>query len=307
LQQATDGRPKRISIADLDETVRSYPSEVRTDKSRLIFTLAVTIISHFFGRQWVENNIIQDEAHSRPGGFFRMDFSSDYEREKKTFRVVDFAETLFNLQHIRGFDDRVDQMRSGQVEATYAEFDFARFLYIHDVDFRFVIPSGVKGKDYDFGITYADGRDACADAKCRLDMLRHPLDAARSKNLPADQPGIVFIKVPQVWLDEVSVRRRMDEVVNDFLRGTQRIVSVVVYATVLVHLPKQEMMWMRHQFREITNPNHRFDQSKNWALFRDYKVPEEWKGMPPKWVRVFSRGWRPVDDALEGAADDGAS
>ena len=91
------------------------------------------------------------------------------------------------------------------------------------------------------------------------------------------------------------------------LRGTQRIVSVVVYATVLVHLPKQEMMWMRHQFREITNPNHRFDQSKNWALFRDYKVPEEWKGMPPKWVRVFSRGWRPVDDALEGAADDGAS
>jgi hypothetical protein len=308
-------RPKRISIADLDETVRSYPSEVRADKGRLIFTLAVTIISHFFGRQWVEDNIIQDAAHSRPDGFFRMDFSSDYEREKKTFRVVDFAETLFNLQHIPGFDDRVDQMRSGQVEATYAEFDFARFLYIHDVDFRFVIPSGVKGKDYDFGITYTDGRDACADAKCRLeeteiraDTLRHPLDAARSKNLPADRPGIVFIKVPQTWLDEASVRRRMYEVVNDFLRGTKRIVSVVVYATVLVHLSKREMMWMRHQFREITNPNHRFDQSKNWAVFRDYKVPEEWKGMPPKWVRVFSRGWRPEDDAvLEGATDDRAS
>ncbi len=64
----------------------------------------------------------------------------------------------------------------------------------------------------------------------------------------------------------------MYEVVNDFLRGTKRIVSVVLYATVLVHLSKQEMMWMRHKFREITNSDHRFDQSKNWAMFRDYKA-----------------------------------
>jgi hypothetical protein len=200
LKQLRMDRPRHISISDLKETVRGYPPEVRADKGCLIFTLAVTIISHFFGRQWVGDHIIQDATHSRRTGIFRMDFSSDYEREKKTFRVVDFAETLFNLQSIPGFDDRVDQMRSGQVEATYAEFDFARFLHIHDVDFQFVIPSGVKGKDYDFGIAYADGRDACADTKCRLeeteiraDTLRHPLDAARSKNLPADRPGIVFI------------------------------------------------------------------------------------------------------------------
>ena len=66
-------------------------------------------------------------------------------------------------------------MRSGQVEPTYAEFDFARFLYIHDVDFRFVIPSGVKGKDYDFGITYADGRDTCADASISVPDQNAPL------------------------------------------------------------------------------------------------------------------------------------
>src|SRR5262249_31736951 len=66
-------------------------------------------------------------------------------------------------------DDRVDQMRAGQVEATFAEFDFARFLYLHDIAFKFVTPTGVKGKDYDVGIEYTDGREACADAKCRLE------------------------------------------------------------------------------------------------------------------------------------------
>jgi hypothetical protein len=83
-------------------------------------------------------------------------------------------------------------MRAGQVESTFAEFDFARFLYIHDVGFKFVRPVGVKGKDYDVGIEYSD-REACADAKCRLedtevraDTIRNSLVKARTNNLPPE-------------------------------------------------------------------------------------------------------------------------
>lgn len=97
----------------------------------------------------------------------------------------------FNLQHIDGFDDRIDQMRAGQIEATFAEFDFGRFLYLHDIAFRFVEATGVKGKDYDCAIQYADGREACADAKCRLEetemraeTVRNSLNKARSKQPP---------------------------------------------------------------------------------------------------------------------------
>ena len=149
-----------ISFPDLMETARSFPQEVRGDKDRLTFTLAVSVIRHFFGQQWCEDHVIQDAAHSRPAGFLRLDFARGFEGERKASRVLDFAETLFNLQRIEGFDDRVDQMRSGQVEATFAEFDFARFLYLHDIAFKFVTPTGVKGKDYDFAIEYADGREA---------------------------------------------------------------------------------------------------------------------------------------------------
>ena len=148
---------------------KSFPQEVRNNANRLTFTMAVSVIRHFFGQPWCEDQIIQNAAHSRPAGFLRLDFTPGFEGERKTSRVLDFAETLFNLQHIEGFDDRVDQMRAGQIEETFAEFDFGRFLYLHDIAFKFVKASGVKGCDYDCRIAYADGREACADAKCRLE------------------------------------------------------------------------------------------------------------------------------------------
>jgi hypothetical protein len=189
-------------------------------------------------------------------------------------------------------------MRAGQVEAMFAEFDFARFLFLHDIAFRFVTPTGVKGEDYDFGIEYADGREACADAKCRLegtevraDTVKNSLNKARTNNLPPDKPGIIFLKVPQAWLEQESVRKGIYAVVEGFLHNTERIVSVVVYATVSMELVEQRMMLMRHRFHQFLNASHRFDMTKSWALFKDYKVPEEWGGMHPKWERVFSQGF----------------
>jgi hypothetical protein len=156
----------------------------------------------------------------------------------------------------------------------------------------------VKGEDYDFGIQYADGREACADAKCRLEgtemraeTVKNSLTKARTKNLPADKPGVIFVKVPQPWLEDETVRRGIYATVESFLRNTERVVSVVIYAIYSLELTDRKMTLLRHRFHEFLNPMHRFDRSKNWALFKDYKVPPEWGGMHPKWVRVFSMGF----------------
>lgn len=289
--------PHRIFLPDLEATRSSFAQEIRDDERRETFTLAVSVIRHFF-KQWYMDHIFQDAAHSLPDGFMRINYTPGPEGEKKTTRVLDFAENLFNLQHIEGFDDRVNQMRTGSIEVTFAEFDFARFLYIHDIDFKFVVACGVAGKDYDFSVKYADGREACADAKCRLEAtemraetILNSLKKARSNNLPSDQPGVIFVKVPQAWLEDEGMRQGIYATVRDFLRNTKRIVSVVVYAVLVTELKEREMMLIRHRFHEFDNEEHRFDNSKNWMLFRDYKVPEEWGGMPPKWHRVFSQGF----------------
>ncbi len=123
------------------------------------------------------------------------------------------------------------------------------------------------------------------------DTVKNSLNKARTNNLPRDKAGIIFVKVPQVWLEQEDVRRGIRAVAEGFLRNTKRIVSVVVYATVMRELGEQRMMLMRHRFEEFPNACHRFDMTKSWALFKDYKVPEEWGGMHPKWVRVFSQGF----------------
>jgi hypothetical protein len=254
-------------------------------------------VRHFFGHQWYLDHVFQDAARSRPDGFMRIDYTPGAVGESKTSRLLDFAENLFNLQHIDGFDDRVNQMRAdSMIESTFAEFDFARFLYIHDIDFKFVVPCGVAGKDYDYRIRYADCREVCADAKCRLEgtqmrteTIVNALKKARSNNLPHDEPGAVFVKVPASWLEDEAMRRGIAETVRGFLRNTQRIVSVVIYAVVMIELKDRKMMLMRHRFQEFDNLGHRFDRSKGWLLFRDYQAPKEWGGMPPKWHRIFSQ------------------
>jgi hypothetical protein len=291
-------RVRRISLADLEDTRRSFSQEIRDTKSREIFTLAVSIIRHFFGHQWYLDHIFQDAEGSHPDGFMRIDYTPGLIGELKKSRVLDFAENLFNLQHVEGFDDRVEQMRTGSIEATFAEFDFGRFLYIHDIDFKFVTPCGVADQDCDYRIRYADGREVCADAKCRLEgtemraeTIMNALRKARTNNLPPDEPGAVFVKVPQSWLEDEPTRRAIYATVRDFLRNTKRVVTVVIYAVVVKELKEKKMMLMRHRFHEFENADHRFDRSNSWVLFRDYKVPEEWGGMPPKWHRILSQGF----------------
>lgn len=203
------------------------------------------------------------------------------------------AESLFNLQQIEGFDDCIAQMKGGgdKIEATCAELDFGRFLYIHDVDFRFVVRTMTKGKDYDVELKYSDGLPVPADAKCKLastdidpTTLGNTLEKAR-RQLPSDRPGVIFLKVPQAWIADASVVAAMVDEGRRFLRNTGRIISIKFYVS---HLETRDgMVTHRHAVREITNEASRFNDGRNWDLFTGFAVPPSWNGMPPKWQRLF--------------------
>jgi hypothetical protein len=109
--------------------------------------------------------------------------------------MIDLAKVIYNLQHVPGFDACIARMEAGHVEDTFAELDLGRMLFLNEVLFRFVVPRGVKGKDYDVELTYPDGTIACADAKCALEgsdftakSIANKLEKARQQ-LPADRPG----------------------------------------------------------------------------------------------------------------------
>lgn len=281
---------RRINRDDLQKIVSTLPTEMRNDDGGRTIGLANSVIAHFLGRDWFAENIRHDTA--KPG-YLRLDFSSDSRREAAVFRVVELAENLFNLQNISGFDTCIAQMRAGaeKIESTSAELDFARFLFIHDVDFRFVVPQMTKGSDFDYEVRYPDGLEVPADAKCKFETtdinplsIRNSLNKGR-KQLPGDRPGIIFIKVPQNWVSDLNTAQAMIDVGNDFLRTTGRVVSIKFYVS---HLETRDgAVLHRHAFRELTNTNSRFHGGRDWDLFANYYVPPGWNGMPPKWQRIF--------------------
>jgi hypothetical protein len=117
----------------------------------------------------------------------------------------------------------------------------------------------------------------------RPDAIKNSLSKARTNNVPRDKPGIIFVKVPQTWLEQEDVHKGIDAVVEGFLRHTERFVSVVVYATFWMEVVEQNMILPRHRFHEILNASHRIDRAKSWALFKDYKVSDECGTMHPNY------------------------
>jgi hypothetical protein len=281
--------PRRIFVDDLHKIIDGLPPEMKAADGDRTIGLANTVIVHFLGRDWFATHMTHD-AH-RPS-FLRIDFSSDRRKKVTVFRVVELAENLYNLQHIEGFDACIAQMKAGaeKIESTCAELDFGRLLYINDVEFRFIVPALKRREDYDFEILYPGALKVPADAKCKFETtkinpesVRNSLKKARTQ-LPKDRPGLIFIKVPQNWIDDIEVAKGMLGIGNDFLRNTDRVVSIKFYAS---HLETTNQVQHRHAFREITNHNSQFHSGRNWDLFTKPGVPQGWNGMPPKWQRLW--------------------
>jgi hypothetical protein len=204
---------------------------------------------------------------------------------------MDLAEVIYNLQPVPGFDECITRLRDGDIEGTYAELDFGRMLYLNQVPFRFVVPQGTTGLDYDVEIEYPDGVIASADAKCKIEgtefsenTIRNTLNKAR-KQLPDDRPGIVFVKVPPAWVSDSDRVTISLNTARDFLRGTRRVVSVKFYSSPITLA--NNVLRHDHAYKEISNPLTDFGDNRNWDIFRKPGLPPEFNGMPPHWQRII--------------------
>jgi hypothetical protein len=221
------------------------------------------------------------------------------EAEIQAFRTIDLAEILLNLQDVYGFDELTDRIKTSDVEPSLAELHVGRLLYINDVDFRFVVPSGKSdGDNYDLEITYPDGQVACGETKCkikstqlRVTTIDNALRKARGQ-LPVDRPGIIFMMVPQQWLETSGGQQMMVETANAFFRGdtkrppTTRVVSVKYYVEPLAYA--NGILAQGHRFKEICNPYNKFDTARNWELLHYRPTGDGWDALPAKWIRLVN-------------------
>jgi len=233
----------------------------------------------------------------------RLRLDQTVEAEIQAARLWDLAELLINLQHIDGFDELIERMKTAEAESSLAELHVGRLLYINDAQFKFVVPKmKKKGEDYDLEITYPDGLVVCGETKCKIEStqltaktIENALRAARGQ-LPEDKPGIVFLKFPQQWFEgdqKSSAERLMVETAIAFFRGeppriprTTRVVSVKYYVEPLSWA--NGIVGQGHLFKEVSNPHNKFNPTRNWSLFHYRPTTDHWNKLPAKWIRLVN-------------------
>jgi hypothetical protein len=261
----------RLGPTDIKKLEDQIPPHL--DEQEKALALGCGVLRAFLGAEWVERHIISD---GRKKGFLSVDDSDDAKLAESCFRLIDLAETLYNLQNVPGFDECLYRMRqAAEIEGPLAEFDFARMLFFNKVPFRFVETTGVKKQDYDFDIIYPNSIAACADSKCKMHTadftengLFNVFKKARAQ-LPNDRPGIIFVKVPERWFDEEEFKRLSIPCAKRYLGGVQRIVSIKFYTTRFVW--RDNLMKVEYAFKEISNSTTEFGNNVDWNIF---KTPE---------------------------------
>jgi hypothetical protein len=258
-------------------------------------------LQKFFGPDWIRDHI---EAPAR--GFLRADNTTLEIRETQRMRRMMLAEMLFNLQKINGFKSCLVNLYGGQIESTYAALEIGRLLCTQALDrkmfFRFVTASGIKRRDYDLSMKFSDGVSVRAETKCKIEetkitlrTIEDSLSTAKSQ-LPESVPGIVFVKVPRIWIEDEEFVANMYGLSDRFLSRSPSIVSIKYYVVKVVHERDRfgEAVGEIVGVHERLNPNHRFKKlaSRDWRMFPNVPGPlpsprTNYNGMPDTWQRLI--------------------
>ncbi len=222
------------------DSVKAHIEEVRLSgiapPGQLAYITSCLILRSFLGLEWLERHVMGNTA---PTDFFCNDCANEARSNAHKLRVIHLAEMLVNLKEVPNFGSVLKGLQEGpKVEPSFAELEAGKILAIFKVPFRFVVPSGVAGSDYDIQIKMGH-EYVCADVKCRLettaeceDTLFGVLNRAVTKQLPRDKPGAFFIRVPQSWNVDGRQDRHLEifhRIANRLYGQTQRVVSVVFY------------------------------------------------------------------------------
>jgi hypothetical protein len=258
------------------------------------YWLARILLTEVFGETWVRDFVCPSQFKT----FLLNNAASDFEVTVHLIRVVHLAEMLWNSQSIPGYGPCIKQLRTpGQIESTYAELDIARLMIATGIKFVFNERRQQKGRDFDLLITFPTGLKVCGETKCKVESttaseqtIISSLEDARNRNLPSDQPGIIFAKVPADWIRDDAGAELLNNAANRFLTTAPNIVSVKFFTSTVMSdgvKTREALSWY-----ELPNADNRFDPHGDWRLFpRAWESSSEWNGMPPHWKRIMKGDW----------------
>jgi hypothetical protein len=224
---------KRITQIDLDGFIRSFQDYTGVSASGIarLYVLAAEVLIHLVGKDWVEDNVF---GKAPIDSFLKSNSEVPEDKFKHGDRVVSLAEMLFHFQNIEGIEKRIKDMQSLSVEDTVGELEGAKFLYRSNIPFRFVLPLGHRGEDFDVQ-AFGNGVEINCEMKTKpAETALTPATVWNTLNdnrnqLPKGRPGIMFMKIPEAWISEAEISEIIASTTKRFFRGTNRVAAVILH------------------------------------------------------------------------------
>jgi hypothetical protein len=196
-----------LSLADIRGFGDRYERFIgrKVEPLPLLLAMSGDVLQHFLGKQWVLDNVFE---RSPLDAHFSFGAENSIERYQFSDRVIALAEMLFHFQTIAGIGGRLESLKSSSVETGVGELEGAKFLYTSGIPFRFNAPTNQRGLDFDVTIEQPSAPTINCEMKCKLvstelgvATVANTLQTAR-KQLPPNEPGLVFLKIPEIWVQQ---------------------------------------------------------------------------------------------------------
>jgi hypothetical protein len=179
-----------------------------SDPYLLAYGVATNLVKYYLGDEWNDIHVHGKPAragmrHPRNRKYF-TDVPPGKGKElydrRYQMRVTALAERLYKFQAVPGIEHRRKMLQTENVETALGELDCASIIAMPGFNFRFVVPTGNKGSDYEAEVTTPAGRTVFCEIKTKREStpmsqktVWNTLENAR-KQLPEDQPGMVLFK-----------------------------------------------------------------------------------------------------------------
>jgi hypothetical protein len=193
---------------------------------------AIYALRTFFGAEWLDLRIANPRGEDRD--FMRPPGDGAFEGYKAGDRIIALAEYLLNLQEVEGFQCCLDETRTGRLDSSFAKLAAAAMLQRRNIPFRFVVPSGKLGEDYDAeaiigaAVVPIEMKAKVEGGSPTAAGIRSSLKKAR-RQLPKDAPNLVFLQVPEGWTHTGDGRAAIVQAIIKEFHDSRTLGLVVVH------------------------------------------------------------------------------
>ncbi len=209
------------------------------DEEFVAYGLATEVLRFYLGNDWTNANVFR--IHSpvprefQEGRAFLKTEHLDLESQlRHQSRVLSLAEFLYNLQRVPGIKHRIALLRMTTLETALGELECAGIIGHTSLRLQFIVPSGIKGRDYEAEFTSPAGRTVCCEIKTKRETTKlnqatvwNTLESARKQLPKADTAGVIFLKIPECSSCQTGWREIVEAAVAKVLRQSKRVVAVV--------------------------------------------------------------------------------